>query len=432
MVAIYIKKTVPRLQYTLNLIFQTVLKVDYVLINDKQAFIQSNLPKISYCDKAIVDEIHFFATDFLFENTIQKQEISIKNNDDFPTFFHHHENAVLNYDPFAMIFYLVSRYEEYTETQRDKHGRFRAKLSLAYQNDFLKIPLVNHLCLKIQTLIEAKYPSFECPKQTFQFLPTYDIDYAWAYKNRNLKRIVGGYARTILSGNFSELVEKIQVQFGFKNDPFDVFDFLDNLHEKHQLSPIYFFLIGDYSQFDKNIHYQNSAFRQLIIRLSERYKIGVHPSYLSNFDFQQLQKEKKRLDDLTKKNTIRSRQHFLKLETPKTYQNLLKIGITEDYTMGYATEVGFRASIATPYFWYDLANEKATNLLITPFQIMDVTLKEYLKLSPEKALAAIQILIQNTKIVNGTFSTLWHNSSFDKKAWKGWRAMYLEMVELNK
>ena len=131
-----------------------------------------------------------------------------------------------------------------------------------------------------------------------------------------------------------------------------------------------------------------------------------------------------------KKNTIRSRQHFLKLETPKTYQNLIKAGIKEDYTMGYATEIGFRASIASPYFWYDLENEKATNLLITPFQVMDVTLKNYLKLSPEKALEEIQTLIQNTKAVNGTFSTLWHNSSFDDKEWKGWREMYLEMIRI--
>jgi hypothetical protein len=96
--------------------------------------------------------------------------------------------------------------------------------------------------------------------------------------------------------------------------------------------------------------------------------------------------------------------------------------------MGYATEIGFRASIATPYFWYDLVNEKATDLLITPFQIMDVTLKDYLKLSPEKALEIIRILIQNTKSVNGTFCTLWHNSSFDEKEWKGWRETYKKMV----
>jgi hypothetical protein len=59
---------------------------------------------------------------------------------------------------------------------------------------------------------------------------------------------------------------------------------------------------------------------------------------------------------------------------------------------------------------------------------MDVTLKNYLKLSPEKALEEIFILIQNTKAVNGTFSTLWHNSSFDEKEWKGWREVYEKMV----
>lgn len=428
MIAIYIKKFVPRLQYTVNLIFKIVLKVDYTLINDKQLFIQSDLPKISYCDKSIMDEIHFYASDLLFENTIQKQQIDLKQSDDFPIFFNNNKNAILPYDAFAMIFFLVSRYEEYTEMQLDKHGRFRAENSLAYRHDFLKTPLVNQLCATIQNLIEAKYPNYIFPKQTFTFLPTYDIDYAWAYKNRNVKRTIGGYARTILSGNFPELLEKLQVQLGFKNDPFYVFDYLDNLHETHRLSPIYFFLLGDYSQFDKNIHHQNLAFRQLITRLSERYKIGLHPSYLSNSDFNLLQKEKNRLDEITQKETIRSRQHFLKLATPKTYQNLLKLGIKEDYTMGYATEIGFRASIATPYFWYDLVNEKATDLLITPFQIMDVTLKDYLKLSPEKALEIIRILIQNTKSVNGTFCTLWHNSSFDEKEWKGWREMYKKMV----
>jgi hypothetical protein len=430
MIAIYIKKSVPRLQYTVNLIFQTVLKVDYILINNQQTFIQTDLPKISYCEQPISDEVHFHSTALLFENTITSQQIDLQRSDDFPTFFPHNKNTILSYDAFAMIFYLVSRYEEYTETQQDKHGRFRADLGLAYQNNFLKIPLVNQLCSKIQNLIEAKYPKYIFPKQSFTFLPTYDIDYAWAYKNRSFKRTIGGYARTILTGNFSTLSARLQVQFGFKNDPFYVFDFLDDLHKKYQLSPIYFFLLGDYSQFDKNIPPHNSAFRKLITRLSERYKTGLHPSYLSNSDFNQLIKEKKRLDEITKKNTIRSRQHFLKLETPKTYQNLIKAGIKEDYTMGYATEIGFRASIATPYFWYDLKNEKATNLLITPFQVMDVTLKNYLKLSPEKALEEIQTLIQNTKAVNGTFSTLWHNSSFDDKEWKGWREMYLEMIRI--
>ncbi|MFT6938505.1 MAG: hypothetical protein ACJA1N_002812, partial [Saprospiraceae bacterium] len=70
MIAIYIKKSVPRLQYTVNLIFQTVLKVDYMLINNQQTFIQTDLPKISYCEQPISDEVHFHSTALLFENTI--------------------------------------------------------------------------------------------------------------------------------------------------------------------------------------------------------------------------------------------------------------------------------------------------------------------------------------------------------------------------
>lgn len=425
MIAIYTDKITPRLQYSLNLIFKTVLKVDYVLFHDKQSFTVSNLPKISYCQEKIKDEIHFFATNLLFESDIQKQTIEIRKINDLPTFYHHNKNAILSFDAFAMIFYLVSRYEEYTETQRDKHGRFRANLSLAHQSDFLKTPLVNHLCLKIQALLMAKYPNLNFPKQQFQFLPTYDIDYAWAYLNKGLKRTLGGFARAAITGNFQEIMERIHVQFGFKNDPFYSFDVLDNFHQKHQLSPIYFFLIGDNSHFDKNISHENLAFQRLIRIIATQYKIGLHPSYISNQFPEKVKMEQERLATIANQEIIRSRQHFLKLSMPKTYQNLIQNGIKEDYTMGYATQVGFRASIATPYFWYDLENEKATDLKIFPFQIMDVTLTDYLKLNIEESKILIQEIIENTKTVNGLFSTLWHNNTINEPIGQ----LYLDVLQ---
>ena len=414
MIAIYTNRITPRLQYTLNLVFKTVLKVDYVLFHDKQSFTASDLPKISYCQEKIKGEIHFFATSLLFESNIQKQNIEIRKIDGFPTFYYYNKNAILSFDAFAMIFYLVSRYEEYTETQRDKHGRFRVTLSLAYQNDFLKIPLVNHLCLKIQQLLIQKYPSLKFPKQQFQFLPTYDIDYAWSFLHKGLKRTLGGYARAAITGNFQEIIERFQVQFGFKNDPFHTFGILDNFHQQHRLSPIYFFLIGDISYFDKNIPHENLTFQRLIQQIATQYKIGLHPSYISNQFLEKVAMEQERLATITNQKIIRSRQHFLKLSISKTYQNLIQNNILEDYTMGYATQVGFRASIATPYFWYDLENEKATNLKIFPFQIMDVTLTEYLKLNMEDSKVLIQEIIENTKAVNGLFSTLWHNNNINE------------------
>ena len=49
-----------------------------------------------------------------------------------------------------------------------------------------------------------------------------------------------------------------------------------------------------------------------------------------------------------------------------------------DYSLGYASLSGFRASICTPFKFYDLAKEQATRLVIYPFQIMDATYKYYL------------------------------------------------------
>ena len=413
MIAIYTDKIKPRLQYTLNLVFQTVLETDYLLYHDKQAFAAVSLPKMSYCSEKVSDELHLFATALLFEENIQPQNITVTYDNNLPVFFQHQQNDALSFDAFAMIFYLVSRYEEYVISERDEHGRFTANLSIAKQYDFLKIPLVNHLCLKIKALLLQQYPQLHFPKQQFQFLPTYDIDFAWSYLNKGFKRTVGGYARAFLKGNVKEIIRRIQVQTGQRTDPFYTFNTLDTFHKAHQLSPVYFFLLGDYSTFDKSISHQNIAFQQLIQNTAAQYKIGIHPSYVSNESPQQITIEKNRLAIISQQNIIRSRQHFLKLSLPTTYQRLLQNNITEDYTMGYATEVGFRASIATPYFWFDLANEQATTLKIFPFQIMDVTLSNYLQLNTEDSKHLLQEIINNTKAVNGLFSTLWHNNSIN-------------------
>jgi hypothetical protein len=124
-----------------------------------------------------------------------------------------------------------------------------------------------------------------------------------------------------------------------------------------------------------------------------------------------------------------SRQHFLKLRFPETYRRLLDVGIREDWSMGYADETGFRASIATPFPWFDLERNEETPLIIHPFQAMDVTLNQYLKLSPEAALERLKSLINRTKSVGGTFTTLWHNDNLaEMDNWKGWRMVYENLL----
>ena len=126
----------------------------------------------------------------------------------------------------------------------------------------------------------------------------------------------------------------------------------------------------------------------------------------------------------------KSRQHFLKLTLPETYRNLIDLDITDDYTMGYASQVGFRASICTPFNFYDLDMELETKLKVHSFAFMEGTLKYHMKVGPEEAMQKIKPLIDDVKSVNGVFMSLWHNDTLNnQKLWAGWRAVYINMVE---
>lgn len=428
----YTEKTSPRLDYVLSIFLKQLLGLDYQLITDREVYKNANLPKINYSSKRISEEEVFLQPhSILFEKGIKFQSIKSRPCQNLPAFFYTTaEKADLPFDVFAFVFYLLSRYEEYLPFNEDAHGRFTASESLAFQHDFLQQPLINLWSLQFSKILAKKYPQLHFSLPKYHFQPTYDIDFAWSYKNKGLLRSAGGYFRDISKMDFFTLKERFLVQTNQKTDPFFTFDYLENLHQQHQLSPIWFFLLGDYGVFDKNIPFQNKAFQKLLKNISKKYPTGIHPSYQSNSEVVILNKEKQRLEKITQKTVTKSRQHFLKLSLPETYQNLIKIGITDDYTMGYAAETGFRASIATPFFWYDLSSETTTNLRIHPFQIMDVTLQQYLNLSPEQAIEKAVHLIEITKNVGGTFVSLWHNSSFSyEEKWRGWKRVYEEILK---
>ena len=99
--------------------------------------------------------------------------------------------------------------------------------------------------------------------------------------------------------------------------------------------------------------------------------------------------------------------------------------------VGFADQIGFRAGTCTPYYFYDLENEAKTDLLVIPFQVMDGTLLHYLKLSPEKAFAEIEKIMQEVKEVGGTFVSIWHNETVsDLGEWKGYREVFEKMNQL--
>lgn len=96
------------------------------------------------------------------------------------------------------------------------------------------------------------------------------------------------------------------------------------------------------------------------------------------------------------------------IQLPKSYVKLLQTDINEDYRMYYPEHPGFRAGTCTAFCWYDLQMEKQTQLKVYPIAVADSGLLHDQKI--KEPMLQINELVSNTKLVNGSFYSLWHHS----------------------
>jgi hypothetical protein len=113
--------------------------------------------KIRYAEEEIEGELFFKTHPLLSEKGITHQDIKVTRWNDLPIFFQVEGNSAWPFDPFALSFYLVTRYEEYVPFKADEHGRFRPGLSLAYREGFLEIPLVDAIAHKLKNLLKERF-----------------------------------------------------------------------------------------------------------------------------------------------------------------------------------------------------------------------------------------------------------------------------------
>ena len=139
----------------------------------------------------------------------------------------------------------------------------------------------------------------------------------------------------------------------------------------------FFFLIGDYSTYDKNISVNKKPFVSLIKSIGDYSYVGLKASYFALDNPTILKKEKLRLERITNRDLKALRNSYSKLNLPSTYRILNDLEIEQDFTMGFVNELGFRAGSCTPFQFYDLDFEIQTPLQIVPYHCMDFALLRY-------------------------------------------------------
>jgi len=425
MLTIYTENITSRLSYALYFIC-TLREIPFQLTDDPIEFKNALGNKLNYSDRNFESICSIKPAALLFDKQISTFGIENKS-------FNGEECIAFNgiTDPLASIFYVLSRYEEYTSRSTDKFDRFEAANSILYRFGWLERVVCDRWAEAIINYLNANgnQISFKKPDK-IHFLPTFDIDNAFAYLHKGIYRTLMAIVKDFLYGNSKRLIERQKVQLGQLKDPYDTYNAIFNLHDKGFDLRI-FWLLADFNKHDRNIHYKQPFQRKLIQHVNKKIRIGIHPGMQCVDSEFELFNEIDRLEQIVNHKISDSRQHYLMLKFPNSYRMLVSQHITDDYTMGFADIAGFRAGTARPFLWFDLKKNEVTPLTVHPFSYMDGTLKEYMKLTPNEAIETIKRLHAEVKNYGGEFSFIWHNETIGNYgAWKGWREVFEYTIQL--
>ncbi len=425
-IIIYCAKESNRLRYILDFIFTEVYACTYSLTQDIIKFQQHTAFKINYSAITIPEsDIHIVPHTLLFETTVTPHLLEIQTWKEHPTFFTTSTNEI-PFDIFAATFYLITRYEEYLPHEKDMYDRYAHTNSIAFKYNFLNLPLVDIWLQSSVAIINNKRANTITCQKKFTYLPTYDIDIAYSYIGKGFIRNTGGLFNDLLHRKYTEIKLRIASLFYAKKDPYNAYDFMDSLHKNCNLQPIYFFLLSNRSSaYDKNLDGNSSAMQNLVAYIFSKYAVGIHPSYASNNNIELLIKETSIL-----KNISKSRQHYIKFTLPSTYHNLIACGITDDYSMGYGSINGFRASTSHSFLFFDIQQNKVYPLRVHPFCFMEANSFFEQKLTAQEALEEMLYYYNIIKKVQGTYITIWHNFSLGTDTlWNGWKEIYSSFLK---
>lgn len=306
-------------------------------------------------------------------------------------------------------FFFISRAEELINTQRDEHGRFAAKYSILGQNNRLMIPTVDEYARMLMKLLDLPLPT----PSFSQIYLTHDVDSVAQY--RHWRGAMGG----ILRGQWRKVLASLK---DIHNDPAFTFSWLIAQDKTVERAECIYFVKDtkgkgyDYPQYKLDGKDFETA-EQLIENSGA--KIGWHGSYYGG------DKANRQLGNKAGLH----RSHYLRCSIDQM-QRLAEVGVTDDFTMMFPDQVGFRLQTTRPVRWINPKTMTLTDLVLHPLTVMDCTLSnpQYMNLSEDEAYFECQRLFEKIHQNAGEVVILWHNNSPAGNIYH--RSLYPKLLEI--
>lgn len=422
-VLVYSPTDSPRLRYTCDFVFHRVLRTRYALVSDSTHKNGATPIHINYSTGEIPGALRIVPQGLLFEQGLQAFTPELQQAEGGLRLFGK------NFDVFSAVFWCISRYEEWVNPERDKHGRFEAAQSLLYKNNLHLVPWVDRWIMELRDQLVLFFPGTALPQPIPRAISTLDIDNLYAYRYKGLVRLAGGAVRDLFAGRWTGVVERMQTLLNRRSDPFDVYEEVAELCSQSNIPLFCFFLFRSGTAFDRTVDPRSGAFEPVFDRLKKKgAAIGLHPSYYTVDEPERLAREVKDFSTRVGDTLLMSRQHYLRFDVRTTPRLLESNGIAADFTMGFASAPGFRAATAYPFPYYNFDLERASRLIAVPFCAMDGAYFIYGATSPGDSLASMLDLWLQVQQTGGNFITVFHERTFSNHLYPGFGTLYKKLL----
>lgn len=331
------------------------------------------------------------------------------------------DTILLHADFVATAFYLLSRYDEYESVAPlDAHSRFLPANSLLGSNRLLQTPV-----LDLYTGFIYKLLNRSKPHRPSHIYLTHDIDTVTHYHRP--RGFLGGLFRTLKGSNPDPLSSVFRSLFSLRDDPAYTFPLIARLDNMLPDARIIYFAKPDCTQFsplDRPLYsHRSSAFRTLT-----HLSMGLHSLYRTYDHPETLHEQFSSIMRLPRHNTFH-RSHYLRILPPTLMHLYSDAGITDDFSLAYASAPGFRLGTARPSRAIDPSDGRLLPITLHPLTLMDTTLSDprYLHLCKDEALTLATSLIDTTLRHEGDVTLLFHNTSFHPSSYH--QSLYTSLIK---
>ncbi len=428
-------------QYILDVLFTEFLGLDFEIETDdsisdwviefdnsklifKDDFFNQHKEDLSYLElENLPKKVSYISNDFIVENDIPvlygNDELSVKDSEIY-----------CGIDIFASSFFMLTRWEEYVNKNRDNHNRFPAIESVALKNNFLDRPIVNEYVEMLWNMLTHLGYSEKRKEREFSLMTTHDVDEPIRYRNPYiyLRRFI---AELVKNKSFRGAFNVVLTALGMRKDSFDTFDWLMDVSEKSGIKSYFFFMGKGQTRHDNRYKSSDKFIEKLISKIKKRgHHIGMHPTYNAYNNDVQFKAEKKELEKNLGVQMKFGREHFLRFELPTTWQIWEDNGMEWDSTLSYADKEGFRCGVCYDFPVFNILTRNSLNLREVPLVVMEGSFVTY-----QKTITAVEMenqinkLLEKVKRYRGVFVFLWHNSSFNTDEWKDVQHIYKRILQ---